>query len=102
LVTVGEDTLQWNETVARDLPDPLIIDRIPLSYELWPEEAKTARLVYIRAQFLHMPLVTDGILMPALLRLLPVELLADAPWRTPLGGLPQPPGDAGVAGSGSN
>jgi hypothetical protein len=101
LISVGEDTLQWNEGVMRDLPDPLIIDRFPLSYELWPEEAKTSRLVYIRAQFMHMPLVTDGIVMPALLRLLPVELLGDAPWRTPLGALPQPPGDGGLAGSGS-
>jgi hypothetical protein len=97
LITVGEDTLQWNESVSRDLPDPLIIDRFPTSYDRWPAAAKTARYVYVRAQFMHMPLVTDGIVMPALLRLLPVELLPDEPWRTPLGGLPPQPVDAGVA-----
>jgi hypothetical protein len=62
---------------------------------MWPAEAHAARAVYVRAQFPHMPLVTDGIVLPAVLRLLPVELLADEPWREPLGGLPQPP-DAAV------
>jgi hypothetical protein len=47
--------------------------------------------VYIRAQFMHMPLVTDGIVLPSLLRLLPVELLADEPWQLPLGSLPPLP-----------
>jgi hypothetical protein len=96
LITVGEDTLQWNESVSRDLPDPVIIDRFPTSYDHYPPEARTARYVYLRSQFMHMPLVTDGIVMPALLRLLPVELLADEPWRTPLGQLPPAPIDAGV------
>ena len=97
LITVGEDTLQWNESAIRNLPDPLILDRFPTSWDMWPDEAKTSRLVYIRSQFMHMPLVTDGVVLPALLRLLPVELLADEPWRTPLGGLPPAPIDAGVA-----
>jgi hypothetical protein len=95
LITVGEDTLQWNEAVMRELPDPLVIDRFPLQYDHWPEAARTSRLVYIRSQFMHMPLVTDGIVMPALLRLLPVELLPDEPWKQPLGGLP--PVDAAPA-----
>jgi hypothetical protein len=95
LVTIGEDTLQWNEQLLRDLPDVLVLDRVPTTYETWPAEARTARAVYVRAQFSHMPLVTDGIVLPAVLRLLPVELLADEPWREPLGGLPPLP-DAAV------
>ena len=98
LITVGEDTLQWNEALVRDLPDPMIIDRIPATYDQWPEGAHTARLVYIRAQYLHMPLITDGIVLPSLLRLLPVERLADEPWRYPLGQLP---GAGSGAGSGT-
>jgi hypothetical protein len=85
LVTVGEDTLIYNESLLRALPDTLVLDRVPTSYETWPAEARTARSVYIRAQFMHMPLVTDGIVLPGLLRLLPVPLLADEPWTTPLG-----------------
>ena len=95
LITIGEDTLQYNEQLSRMLPDMLVVDRIPPTYDTWPPEAKLARAVYARAQFMHMPLVTDGIVLPSLLRLLPVELLGDEPWTTPLGGLPQGP-DAAV------
>jgi hypothetical protein len=98
LITVGEDTLQWNEQFLRDIPDMLVLDRVPPTYETWPAEARISRAVYVRAQFMHMPLVTDGLVLPSLLRLLPVELLADEPWTVPAGGLPQQPvvGDAGV------
>jgi hypothetical protein len=95
LITVGEDTLQWNEQLLHDMPETLVVDRVPPTYDTWPPEARTARIVYVRAQFWHMPLVTDGIVLPALLRLLPVELLGDEPWTTPLGGLPPQP-DAAI------
>ena len=95
LIFVGEDTLLATESVAEKLPDTLTIERFPPTYDTWPAAAKTARSVYIRAQFAHMPLVTEGIVLPSLLRLLPVELLADEPWRLPLGSLPPLP-DASV------
>ena len=95
LITVGEDTLQWNESLVRALPEPLIIDRFPATYDQWPDEAHTARLVYVRAQFMHMPLITEGLVLPSLLRLLPIARLAAEPWQYPLGQLPSPP-DAGV------
>jgi hypothetical protein len=95
LIFVGEDTLLATESVAEKLPDTLTIDRFPPTYDTWPAAARTARSVYIRAQFAHMPLVTEGIVLPSLLRLLPVELLADEPWRLPLGSLPPLP-DASV------
>jgi hypothetical protein len=97
LITVGEDTLQWNEQFLRDTPDVYVMDRVPPTYNTWPAEAKTARIVYVRAQYYHMPLVTDGIVLPSVLRLLPVELLADEPWQHPLGALPTVgPSDAGA------
>ncbi|HEY5920686.1 MAG TPA: hypothetical protein VIV11_03405 [Kofleriaceae bacterium] len=95
LITVGEDTLQWNEQFLRDMPDTFVVDRVPPTFDTWPAEAKTARIVYVRAQYYHMPLVTDGIVLPAVLRLLPIELLADAPWQHALGGMPARP-DAGT------
>lgn len=101
LIFVGEDTLLGTESVAARLPETLTLDRFPPSYDTWPAQARTARSVYVRAQFAHMALVTEGIALPSLLRLLPVELLADAPWRLPLGSLPPmpdaavPPADAG-------
>ena len=88
LIFVGEDTLLGTESVADKLPETLTIDRFPPTYDTWPPAARTARSVYVRAQYLHMPLVTEGIVLPSLLRLLPVELLADEPWRLPLGSLP--------------
>lgn len=93
LITVGEDTLPYNESLLRAIGDVTVMDRVPTTYETWPAEARTARALYIRAQFMHMPLVTDGIVLPALLRLLPVPLLADEPWQQPLGALPPPAGD---------
>lgn len=95
LVSVGEDTLVWNEQLVRDMPEAFVVDRVPPTYDTWPAEAKTARLVYVRAQYFHMPLVTDGIVLPAVLRLLPVELLADQPWQHPLGAMPTLP-DAAI------
>ena len=95
LIFVGEDTLLATESVADKLPETVTIDRFPPTYDTWPAAARTARSVYVRAQYAHMPLVTEGIVLPALLRLLPIELLADEPWRLPLGSLP-PLLDAGV------
>jgi hypothetical protein len=87
LIFVGEDTLLGTESVAEKLPETLTLDRFPPTYDTWPAAARTARSVYVRAQFMHMPLVTEGIALPSLLRLLPVELLADHPWQLPLGSL---------------
>lgn len=97
VIVVAEDTLMWTEDFARDIPDTLILDRIPTTYGEWPAEAKTARSVYVRAQYMHMPLVTEGNTIPQVLRLLPVELLPDAPWQLPPGSLPvdAPPPDGG-------
>jgi hypothetical protein len=91
LITVGEDTLTWNENLLRELPDAVVVNHVPPTYDTWPAEAKTAQVVYVRAQYFHMPLVTEGIVLPAVLRLLPVELLADEPWQHPLGGMPLRP-----------
>lgn len=91
LLFVGQDTLLGTESVADKLPETRMLDRFPPTYDTWPAAARTARSVYVRAQFAHMPLVTEGIALPSLLRLLPVELLADEPWQLPLGSLPPMP-----------
>jgi hypothetical protein len=97
LITLGEDTVLGTESFAdRFRAETFTVDRVPPSYDLWPAGAKTAKHLYVKAQFLHMPLVTDGIVIPSLLKLLPIERLGDLPWALPLGSLP-PLIDAGVA-----
>lgn len=94
-IDVTEDTVRWSEELARDLAaagiPPVVVDRVPLDDLGWPDEARVARAVMVRAQWAHMPLVTDGIVIPQVLRLLGVEILPDAPWAHPLGDLPPTP-----------
>ena len=91
LISVGVDTILGTESLAAKIPETVRIDRVPPSWETMPAQAKAARHVYIRAQYGHMPLVREGLALPALLRLLPVELLADEPWKQPLGSIPALP-----------
>lgn len=98
LVVVGDDTVRWTEelveTLAARLPGQVAVyDRFDGSAP--PDEARAARAVYVRSQYGHMPLVTSGLVLPWVLRIPPVELLPDAPWREPLG-LPPLPLDAGT------
>lgn len=101
LIFVGDDTLRWTEELVRDLEADLpgqvvTVERLDdLADELGPVTAG-ARAIYLRHQAGHMPLVTDGRAIPALVRLAPVELLADGPWRQPPG-LPPRAIDAGAA-----
>ncbi|MBZ0235474.1 MAG: hypothetical protein K8M05_24305 [Deltaproteobacteria bacterium] len=91
LVVVGDDTVRWTEELARALADETVtLDRFPDDGHV-PAQARRARIVYVRSQFGHMPLVTEGFALPYVIRLLPVELLPDAPWDEPLG---LPPLDA--------
>jgi hypothetical protein len=91
LITVGVDTILGTESLAAKLPETVRLERFPPSWDTMPAKAKAARHVYIRGQYGHMPLVRDGLALPALLRLLPVELLADQPWKQPLGSIPALP-----------
>ncbi|MEO8698894.1 MAG: hypothetical protein ABI867_02590 [Kofleriaceae bacterium] len=92
LITVGEDTILGTESfAARVAADTVTIDRVPPGYDLWPAAARTAKHLYVRAQWMHMPLVLDAIVIPALMRLLPIEPLADLPWKLPQGVLPPLP-----------
>lgn len=91
LVSVGQDTVLGTESLATKIPETFRVDRFPPTWDTWPAQAKIARHVYVRAQFGHMQLVMDGIVLPSLLRLLPVEILADQPWQLPLGSLPPLP-----------
>jgi len=92
LIDVGEDTLRWTDELARALTAdgvaPVYVERFPPDERQWPDGVREARVLELRAQYTHMDLVQGGVVLPMLLRLLPVEILADAPWSHPLGDLP--------------
>ncbi len=97
LILVGQDTVLGTESIADRFPGIVTLDRFPPSYELWPADARSARLLYIRAQYGHMALVDGGIVLPSLLRLVPVRRLPDLPWQRPL--MPLPAATARPAGA---
>ena len=92
LYFVGDDTIEWTEEMRRSLPGAVEVDRF--TFDGLPRDALAARVVYVRSQFAHMPIVTGGIALPSLVRAMPLEALPDAPWAVQLGDLPLP--DAGV------
>jgi hypothetical protein len=71
LIQVGADTLRWTEELAVGMPDAVVLDRIPDEVEQLElgETVKEARLVYLRSQLGHMPIVTDGVAIPLTLRM---------------------------------
>jgi hypothetical protein len=92
LYFVGDDTIEWTEEMRRELPGTIEVDRF--TFDGLPRDAHAARVVYVRSQFAHMPIVTGGIALPSLVRAMPLEALPDSPWAVQLGSLPAP--DAGV------
>jgi hypothetical protein len=96
LIVVADDTVRWTEELARELASETVtLDRFPDDGRI-PVDAPDARILYVRSQFGHYPLVTEGFALPYVLRLLPAEILPTAPWNEPLG---LPPLDAGVTDS---
>lgn len=97
LIQIGDDTVRWTEelaaSAAADGATVVTIDRFPDDPAALPDEARDAQVLYIRSQLGHMPLVNAGLGLPFVLRLMPAEILPDAPWRAPLA---LPPIDAGV------
>lgn len=89
LIVIGWDTLLGTESLASKLPGVVTLDRFPASWDAWRPDVHRARALYIRSQLMHMPLVTDGVALPVLLRSLPIARLPTLPWRAPLGVLPQ-------------
>lgn len=91
-IDVTADTVRWSEELVRDLAAagaaPVVVDRVPDLDREWPPAARGARALMVRAQYTHMQIVTGGVVIPRVLRLLPVEILPDSPWASPLGDLP--------------
>jgi hypothetical protein len=92
LIDLSQDTIRWSEELSTSLAAAglatVTVDRVPRDDLDWPDGIRDARAVMIRSQLEHMALVEDGVAIPVVLRLLPVAILPDGPWKHPLGALP--------------
>jgi hypothetical protein len=92
LIDIGEETVHLADWLHRSLPGTVVVDALPPAEAgALPPQTIGARIVYIRSQVGHMPLVTAGVALPMVLRALSVGAVASAPWSEPLGVLPRPP-----------
>jgi len=80
LTIVGFDTAPRAEPLLRRIPGAIMLARIPDSFGALAPRERTARILYMHAQYGHMDMVTNGRVIPVILRrapLAPVDLFAD-------------------------
>jgi hypothetical protein len=79
LIDVGDDTRKWTEELHKGLADTVVLDGFPPPDKEVPKELRRARILYIRSNVGHLPLVTGGIALPTTLRMLRGKQLLDTP-----------------------
>lgn len=62
----GDETRPWTEQLHARFPESIVLDGFPDHLE----RVRAARIVYIRADIDHLDVITDGIVLPAVLRML--------------------------------
>lgn len=77
LINVADDTVARTEILHRSLPSTVVLDGFPVLGI--PEDARAARILYIRSELGHMPLVTAGVALPTILRALRAKRVLTAP-----------------------
>lgn len=75
LIVVATATVDKARKFARKFRYAAVRDRIPTSYSEFTRRERGSRLLYLRSQYGHMALVTNGKVIPLLLRLTPLERL---------------------------
>lgn len=84
LIDVGDLTRRWTEALHASLPETQVYDGFPPPEEGRLIGARDAQIVYVRSQLGHMPLVTDGVALPMLLRALRIPMVTGASRSDPL------------------
>jgi hypothetical protein len=79
LIDVGDGTKAATDKLHATLPQSLILDKFPSIEEELPDEARRAKILYIRSTLGHFELVTGGEALPMLLRTLRAKRLLDVP-----------------------
>jgi len=77
LIDIGDDTREWTDQLHAQIPDTYVLDEFPSVEDGLPREAARARVVYIKSNLGHFPLVTGGVALPMVLRALSSEPLPD-------------------------
>lgn len=65
LINVASDTIQESNWIHAFLPGTKRVVGLPAE---WPEDARSARVIYVRTDVGHMPMITDGVALPFALR----------------------------------
>lgn len=79
LIDVGDDTREWTDQLHAALPESVVLDDFPTLEAGIPASAAKARILYIRSNVGHFPLVTNGVALPMILRTLRAKRLVRIP-----------------------
>jgi hypothetical protein len=67
LINVASDTIQESNWIHAFLPGTKRVDGLPAE---WTDDTRSARVLYVRTDVGHMPMITDGVALPLALRAL--------------------------------
>jgi hypothetical protein len=87
LTIVGMDTAPRAEPIMKRTPGAILLPRIPDDFGALSPRERTARVLYMHAQYGHMEMVTAGRVIPVVLRRAPLGLV-------PMFAEKRPPDDA--------
>jgi hypothetical protein len=75
LTIVGFDTAPRAEPLLRRTPGAILLPRIPDTFGGFSARERTARILYMHAQYGHMEMVTGGRVIPVVLRRAPLSAI---------------------------
>jgi hypothetical protein len=79
LIDIGDDTRAWTDQLHAGLPETVVLEQFPSLEDGVPREAANARILYIKSNLGHFPLVTGGVALPMILRTLRAKRLVREP-----------------------
>jgi hypothetical protein len=79
LIDVGDDTREWTDQLHAQLPDSVVLESFPTVEDGIPPSAAKARILYIKSNLGHFPLVTNKTAIPLILRTLRARRVLDEP-----------------------
>jgi hypothetical protein len=75
LIVIGDDTASEGKAFAKKYPFAVVRDALPDQVGDFSKKEKRAKLLYVKSQYGHMEMVTNGKVIPLLLRLTPLAAL---------------------------